>query len=363
MPDTPTTLRDIARHSGVSIGTVSRVLHHHPDVRKDLRQRVLETVAALNYVAPIKQQGELASVPSLRQVAFLLAQTSAVENAPDGGPFWADILHGVESQARRIGCQVHFRVIVLDEDADLLAHQLQVARLDGILLVGAANPAIIAALHDLDCPLVLVDHMDSSHALDAVLADNFGGMALAVRYLLDRGHRHIAFLGGTAPGSHTPTRAFQTVDQRLAAYRHTLLSAGLAIDPALHISCEPNAKDGEMAMQRLIASGADCTAIACANDKTAIGALKALHTAGIRVPDEVSLIGFDDGEFAALAIPGLTTVHVDAQALGSTAFHVLQGRAQASGQLSSTITLGVTLTERASVRDLNAANSEEYPCP
>ncbi len=369
MPDAPPTLRDIARRSGVSIGTVSRVLHHHPDVHKDLRQRVLDTVAALNYVAPAKQHGGASAVPMLRQVAFLLAQTSAVENALDGGPFWADILHGVESQARLIGCQVHFRVVALDEDAELLAHQLHDARLDGILLVGAADPAIIAALRDPRLPLVLVDHTAAGWpgatdlALDAVLADNFGGMALAVRYLLDHGHRHIAFLGGTAPGARAPSRAFQTVDLRLAAYRHTLLSAGLAVDPALHLSCEPNAAGGEAAMQRLIASGVDFTAIACANDKTAIGALKALHTAGIRVPDEVSLVGFDDGEFAALAIPGLTTVHVDAQALGSTAFRVLLGRAQASGQLPLTITLGVTLTERASVRDLNAAISEEYPRP
>ncbi len=375
MPDAPTTLRDIARRSGVSIGTVSRVLHHHPDVHKDLRQRVLDTVAALNYVAPTKQHGGAVSATTLRQVAFLLARTSAVENAQDGGPFWADILHGVESQARLIGCQVHFRVIALDEDADLLAHQLREARLDGILLVGAADPAIIAALHDPRLPLVLVDHTAAGWsgttarfgaaglALDAVLADNFGGMALAMRYLLDRGHRRIAFLGGTAPGALAPSRAFHTVDLRLAAYRHTLLSAGLVVDPALHLSCEPNAAGGEAAMQRLIASGADFTAIACANDKTAIGALKALHAAGIRVPDEVSLIGFDDGELADLAIPGLTTVHVDAQALGSTAFRVLQGRAQASGQLPLTITLGVTLTERASVRDLNAANSEEYPRP
>ncbi len=352
MGDTSITLRDIANQSGVSVGTVSRVLNQHPDVNADLRHRVLEVATALNYTGPAGQGLGHVSGRPLKQIAFLLALTTAVESPTSVGPFWADILHGVESSARAAGCQVSFRVVAPDEEGGALARSLQEMRLGGVLLVGAATASVVAALRALPLPIVLVDHRLPGLALDAVLSDDFGGMSLAVNFLLARGHRHIAFLGGEAPHEAAPIEYFYTVDQRLAAYRHTMLSAGLTIDPALHVPCAPNAAGGEAACRTLLERHLPLSAICCANDKTAIGALKALHGAGKRVPDDISLIGFDDGELAAHTIPALTTVHVDAVGLGATALRVLFARANEADSIPVTTTLGVSLTERASVRDL-----------
>ena len=353
MVDATVTIRDIAQQSGVSVGTVSRVLNQHPEVNKELRQRVLDAASALHYAGPAGQGGSHIAGHAVKQVAFLLAMTTAVETPPSIGAFWADILHGVESEARALGCQVSFRVVAPDENGESLARALQASRVGGMLLVGAASALLVDQLQTLPVPLVLVDHRRSGVVLDAVVSDDFGGMAQAVSYLLRRGHRHIAFLGGTAPQQKLATEYFYTVDQRLAAYHHTLLSAGIRIDPALHVPCAPNAAGGEAACRALLDRGCSPTAICCANDKTAIGALKALHAAGKQVPDDISLIGFDDGELAAHMIPALTTVHVDAVHMGATAVRVLFARASETDPIPVTTTLAVTLTERASVRDIS----------
>lgn len=353
MADSPVTIRDIAQQSGVSVGTVSRVLNKRPDVNADLRRRVLEAATTLRYVGPAGQGGTHIAARSIKHVAFLLTLSTAVESATSVGPFWADILHGVESEARAAGCQIRFRVVAPDEDSDTLVRTLAESHSGGVLLVGMASPTLIAALRAQSLPLVLVDHRFPGAALDAVLSDDFGGMTLAMHYLLRRGHRQIAFLGGNACTETSPIEHFYTVDQRLAAYRHALLSAGIAIDPALHIPCAPNALGGEAACRALLDREAPFSAICCANDKTAIGALKALHAAAKRVPDDVSLIGFDDSELAAHTIPALTSVHVDAVGLGATALRVLFARANESDPIPVTTTLSVTLTERASVRNLH----------
>ena len=351
MADSTVTLREIARHSGVSIGTVSRVLNQRPDVNAAIRQRVLDAVAVLNYAGPAGQGGPAVGSRPLKQVTFLLALTAAVDSATSVGAFWADILHGVEQVARPAGCQVHFRGVAPTEDDPALLDALLKLRSGGVLLVGAVAPSLISALRARSVPLVLVDHRLPGEALDAVLADDFGGMTLAVQHLLAHGHRQIAFLGGT-PDEQSNIAPFFTVEQRLAAYQHTLLAAGITVDPNLYVPCQPNVAGGDEACQRLLARGAAFSAICCANDKTAIGAMKALHAVGRRIPDDVSLVGFDDGEMAAHSIPALTTVHVDAIALGATAWRVLAARASQTMPIPVTTTLSVTLTERASVRDL-----------
>ena len=353
MADSSVTIRDIAQQSGVSVGTVSRVLNQHPDVNGELRQRVLDAATALNYSGPAGQGGAQFAGHPLKQVAFLLAMTAAVESPTSVGSFWADILHGVEGEARTLGCQVNFRVVASDEDGESLARAVSASRLGGMLLVGAASRLIIATLQALAMPLVLIDHRLIGEGLDAVVSDDFGGMALAVGHLLRRGHRRIAFLGGTSPHATPSVEHFYTVDQRLAAYRHTLLSAGVLLDPALHMPCAPNVAGGEAACRALLERGNIPSAICCANDKTAIGALKALHTVGMRVPDDISLIGFDDSELATHTIPALTSVHVDAVGMGATALRVLVARANAPQPIPVTTILGVTLTERASVRDIS----------
>ena len=356
MADSPVTLREIAQHSGVSIGTVSRVLNQRPDVNAEIRQRVLDAAALLNYVGPAGQGSLQGTARPLKQVTFLLALTSAVENGASVGSFWADILHGVEQIARPAGCQVSFRGVASDEDDEALLRSLPSPRSGGVLLVGAVAPSLIHALRAAAMPLVLVDHRLPGEALDAVLADDFGGMTLAVQHLLQRGHRQIAFLGGSAPDMHTPAVApFYTVDQRLAAYRHALISAGISVDPALHMPCMPNAAGGEAGCHALLARGGAISAICCANDKTAIGAMKALHASGRRIPEDISLVGFDDGEVAAHSIPALTTIQVDATALGATALRVLFARASEAQPIPVTTTLSARLIQRASVRDLTDA--------
>jgi len=352
MPTNSVTIRDIAQQSGVSVGTVSRVLNQHPDVNQQLRQRVLDVATALHY-SGVMRHGTQSMSRSLKQVGFLLAMTTAVESVTSVGPFWADVLHGVENQAQSSDCQITFRTVAPNENSESLARTIQESKLGGILLVGAASPQLITFLQLQSVPFVLVDHRLPSTNLSAVVADDFGGMSLTVRYLIDRGHRQIAFLGGTSLLNPSASEYFYTVDQRLAGYRHTLLSAGITVDPELHIPCSPNPYGGEVACETLLTRSNRPTAVCCANDKTAIGALKALHNAGIRVPEDISIIGYDDSEFSAHTIPALTTIHINAEAMGATALRVLLARTNEAESISATTTLDVTLTERASVRDIS----------
>lgn len=351
------TTQDVARAASVSRVTVSRVLNDHRNVTDRVRLRVLQAAADLGYRSRAARHGHgdggssRGRPPVLRDIGFLFL--SVVGDEPvSGNAFWSRVLHGVEQEAAAAGAHVTYRSISRWAGRpDLLVETVRSARLDGILLVGPAPASTARALLDTGAPLVLVDNAIPGVPADAVLSDGFSGATAAVAHLLEHGHRAIAFIGGpfhvTPPAYRSNT--VWSIEQRAAGYHAALARAGIVPDPGLYEGDNLTTAGGYAACRRLLQGGRRFTAIFCANDESAIGAMRALHEARLRVPRDVSVVGFDDIEVAQHLIPPLTTVRVDKVAIGTCAVQRLAARALSPDAVTATTTLHVELVRRGTV--------------
>jgi len=347
------TVKDVAREADVSVGTVSRVFNNHVNVTEDIRQRVLEAASKIGYFGPRGQDTRSReSSRSLREIGFIFS-SSIDSTAVTSNPFWSHILNGVESEARKSNIKVTYRTLgELVQTPQLLLTTLYEMKLGGILLVGPAEPETVRLIQSMKLPLVLIDNYVPGLSVDAVLGDNYEGARAAVDYLISEGHRRIAFIGGPAStDGPRPLNKIYTLERRAGGYRTALLDAGLPINYDLYEATNLSTDGAYTACKRMLIKGdADSfSAIFCANDEIAIGAMKALREMGRRVPEDVSLIGFDDIAMVEHLTPALTTIRINKEALGSTAVKSLLARAADFDAVNVTSMLEVELIKRDSV--------------
>lgn len=344
------TAKEVARRAEVSVGTVSRVFNNHSNVSEEIRQRVLKVATELGYTRP-GGQPVFATGRALKEVCFLYC--SGADTLPlTLNPYWAPIFYGVEREASHSNIKLTYRTLAEEgQTPRQLTAFLSEMRPGGLLLVGPAELETVRAFQSTGLPMVLVDHYlpDLPQPVDAVLGDNFQGARLAMEHLFAQKHRRIAFLGGIALPGPRPSFKIYSIQQRWASYCMALLDHGLPVDYDLVESGNLTTESSYAACQRLLARQKAFSAIFCADDITAIGALQTLREAGYRVPEDVSLIGFDDIELARHVTPALTTIHVDADQLGATALRTLVARSANPDASCVTNLLGVSLIERASV--------------
>lgn len=352
MPDA-ITAKDVAQHAKVSVGTVSRVFNNHSNVSEDIRQRVLKVAADLGYFRIGGQATSAhASGRVLREVGFLYC--SSIEETPATlDPYWAPIFHGVESESRRANIKLTYRTITdMQHQLHHLITTIYEMRLGGALLVGQAEPEIVNALQATKLPMVLVDNYipDLEHPIDAILPNNFQGTKLAMNYLFSMGHRRIAFIGGPSESpTHPVYHKIHSIQQRWVSYRVALLDRDIPINYALVESGNLTMESGYQACKRLLERKADFSAIFCVDDITAIGAMKALREATLRVPEDVSVIGFDGIDLGQHVTPALSTIYSHTEAIGAVALKILMARAAEPDGPGMTITLGAELIKRDSV--------------
>lgn len=345
------TLKEIAKEAEVSIGTVSRVLNNHPNVTEEVRQRVFKIATRLGYFgANGPEQRSYESSRAIKEIGFLFG-TSLTTDGFVSNPFWSHILHGVESEASKANIKVTYRSIsTLQSTPDILLMTVYEMKLGGMLLVGPIELETIRLLQNTGIPAVLVDNYVPQ--VNCVLCNNFEGARNAVEYLIKLGHQRIAFIGGPLlPGTH-PVNQVYTIERRAEGYRMALINAGLPIPYELCESANLSTDQGYEACKRLLARGLPFSAIFCANDEMAIGAMKAIREAGLRVPDDISLIGFDDLEHVKHLDPALTTVQINKEMLGTIAVKRLLALMSSPDPVSVTSILEVDLIVRDSVRSL-----------
>jgi len=309
-------IREVARRSGVSVATVSRALNGRPDVSPHTRERVLAIAREAGYL-PNEQARSL--VRRRSDLVGLIWDTGYV-TAGARHPFLADVLVGLKIALTGIG-----RHLVLlsnppdgvhgDDQVHLRAvrqHSLQ-----GVLLMGVDERApAVAALVASGLPCVGVDLQVQDVAATYVTSDNRAGAAAAVAHLHALGHRRIATVAG-------PPHLLPAVE-RLAGYRYECARVGLAYRPEYVVHGDFFLHSGYDAMRRLLALPDPPTAVFVAGDEMAVGALHAAADAGVQVPRDLSVVGFDDIEVAALVRPALTTVAQDRLGLAAAAVENLR---------------------------------------
>lgn len=311
-PTSPATLTDVARRAGVSPSTVSRILNGTARVADDKRQAVLAAISELNF-AP-NQMAQSLKHGRTMTVGIVVQDIAS--------PFFDEILHGVDDGLKGTG---YASVIVsghwnADEEAERI-RLLLARKVDGIiLLTGRMTDATVLGFAS-QRPIVSLGRvLQTSRAIGFKL-DNEHGAWLAVRHLIELGHRRIAHLSGPAENRDSV--------ERLAGYKRALKEADIPFDPALVAEGTLHEGGGLLAMNRLYDSRQPFTAVFAVNDQTAYGARLFLYRKGIRVPDDVSLVGFDDLPGSSYTTPPLTTVRQPLYVIGQTAvqslLHLING--------------------------------------
>jgi LacI family transcriptional regulator len=304
-------VKDVARAAGVSVGTVSNVLNRPEIVRDETRARVQAEMARLGFVRN----------ESARQLRQGRSRTLAYVFLDATNPFFTDVARGAEAAAEQAG----LALFLCNSNGDPAREnryldQLHQQRVLGIMITALdyANPQL-RTLPQQGTPVVLVDHpADVASAWCSVAVDDRLGGELAVAHLIDQGHERIAFAGG-------PLTLPQIAD-RLEGSRRAMAAAGLAEEDLVVLATEtPTVAAGRFAAQRLIGlpPRERPSAVFCANDMLALGALQQLLLTGMAVPRDVAIVGYDDIDFATAAAVPLTSVRQPRERLGRTATELL----------------------------------------
>lgn len=316
---------DVARLAGVSTATVSRALRGLPTVSEPTRSRVLDAARALGYIAS----------PSASRLAGGRTATVAAVVPRITRWFFGTVIEAAEEVLHQAGYDLLlYNLGGREQERRRLLHTAGLhKRVDALMLVATPlEPADVAALTGLALPGVTVSSGTPVPGWPSVRIDDVAAARTATEHLLALGHRRIAHISGDP----TDELAFTTHIDRQRGYRQALRAAGQQIDPRLDVAARFTVDGGSQATAELLRRGAPPTAIFAACDEMAMGAMATLRQAGLRVPQDVSVIGIDDHDLAAVV--GLTTVGQPAADQGRLAAHTLlsplrQGTDQSVGEV------------------------------
>ena len=335
-------LSDVAEAAGVSAATVSRVVNEPEMVRVETRARVEEAIRRLGY-RPSRVARRL-RVKCGRSTLLGLV-------IPDlQNPFFADLARGVEDAAQLQG----YTVLIgnADEDPAKELRYLQVMgaeSVDGVILppAGLRSPGVEELLRA-GIPVVCVDRRLASPRVDVALIDNVQGAYAATAHLIAQGHRRVGFIRGTPDLS--------TSRERLQGYRDALADHEIEFDPGLALAGDSRQPSGKRLTADLIGQSPPPTALLVGNSMMTLGALEAIREAGLRLPDDLALIGYDDMPWALALDPPLTVVRQPGYELGARATELLLQRIRAPGRSTAAVMLQPELVIR---RSSGAASTDD----
>jgi LacI family transcriptional regulator len=303
------TIRDVAAAAGVSRQTVSRVLNDKPDVAKETRQRVLEVIRELGY----RPSNIARSLTQGRSCTLGIVSYGVQYFGP------SHTLAGIEHQANEMGYRLHLSLVRRPSESGVqILHDMLSYHVDGIIWavseIGDNRDWAEQEICRLDVPIVFLD-MRPCPNLSVVNVDNQEGGYVATKHLLEQGHESVGLITGPLD--------WWSAQQRKAGWQAALVEAGRPVEDSLVVEGTWSAASGERGLRRLLEQRPDVKALFACNDQMALGALKALRHMGRRVPEDLSVVGFDDVPEADFFCPPLTTIRQDLNELGRTSVREL----------------------------------------
>ncbi len=337
-PRTKVTIADIARASELSSATVSLALRSKGGIRAETRQRVLETAQRLGYHIQTTNRGELQH--GINSVGVL------VKVRPDDlgttHRFYGPVVAGIEEVCRRYQIHLVYANLLVDDDNRPIAppRLLSEQHTEGLLLVGMhLEQPQLARFQGLAAPIVLVDAYAEGNPFDAVVTDNFEGAYQATCYLIEQGHRHIAIFGSL------PT-AFPSVAERRAGYCQAIQEYQLT---PYFWDCTLWPKAAQEAARNYLAQPSPMTAVFGCNDTVTIALMQVAQSQGRTIPQDLSVIGFDNIELAQHTTPPLTSIWVDQMGMGRQAAQLLLTRIEYPAAANVRTLIRPQLIQRQSV--------------
>jgi LacI family transcriptional regulator len=333
------TLADIARESGVSVATVSMVLRDQASgIPIETRRRIRESAHRLGYSPRAPRPVRSHAVNTLGVLVKGKGEQPMRDN-----PFYSGILAGIEDACRRKHIDLLYSAIPVDGDNCPIEYPrlLSNSTIGGLMVVGVwVTDRLQRMLEELSAPVVLVDGYAASADYDAVVSDNRHGAQQAVSHLIAHGHRHIAMV--IADSGHYPS-----ISERRLGYLDALHDGGLADSYITDCTRASNTLEAEVG--RLLSEHPQITAIFGGNDLTALSTASAARALGRRLPEDLSLVGFDDISMAQQFWPSLTTMHVDTRGMGRMAVQLLLNRLEFPNAEMVTAVMRPRLVVRQSV--------------
>ncbi len=305
-------LEDVARLAGVSMKTVSNVVHDYPHVSQGTRSKVEAAIAELGY-RPNANARRLATGRT-GMLALAFADVSL--------PYFAELARVVARLASERGYRLLLEQTdgTIERERDILSAR-EAGLVDGVIFQPVQMTAIEISQHREDVPLVLLGEGIAPLSVDHVMIDNTEAATRATAHLIALGRKRIGFVGHEESG-----QSFTSM-QRLMGFQHALDSAGLRVDLSLLLSSAAiSAKDAADAVRQALSEGKEFDALVCRDDLAAIGTLRVLQEQGLRVPEDVAVMGWDDISMASFTHPSLTSVSPDTVQLATMALDMLEER-------------------------------------
>ncbi|RJX70939.1 LacI family DNA-binding transcriptional regulator [Vibrio sinensis] len=332
------TMKDIARLAGVSTSTVSHVINSSRYVSEEISERVNKAAKELNYTPSALAR----SFKMNRTKTFGMLMTTSTN------PFFGEVVKGVERSCYQQG----YNLIVCNTEGDQVRMKASIntllqKRVDGLILMCSS---LVGERFDIfeqypDIPIVVMDWGPMHFTSDKIQDNSLRGGYLAAKYLVESGHQSIGCITG-------PLNLYQA-QMRYEGYKRALNEANLSFNGDWIVESDFNCEGGYQAFNTIYSKGTLPSAIFVCNDMMAMGVINAANEKGIRIPEDVSLIGYDDIHIAKFMSPGLTTIHQPKYRLGQSAVEMLLKRLEDPSRDAHVVQLEPTLVERSSVKKIS----------
>ena len=324
------TLKIVAEKAGVSVNTASRAINNKPDINEKTKKRILEIAQELGYIRN-------SAAVALRTKK---TRTIGVVIADNRNPFYAEVLNGMEIAAR----EKNYHIILANTQRDYKKEEeainlLLAKRVDGLLITPVQDrDDDIKKLIEANIPFVVVGRDFKNIEVDAVYNDEVKGGFLATDYLIKKGHKKIALVNGFLYKS--PARS------RLEGYKKALNKYRIPLDDLLISAGDINMENGYERTRQMMEKNLDFTAIFAYNDMMAFGVMQAIKEKGLKMPQDIALVGYDDISFSSLISPTLTTIKLKKQELGVESVKLLFSRINGERKKIKKVMLDVELIIR-----------------
>ena len=304
----PVTIKDIARLAGVSHTTVSRALRDHPAIAPDTTARIKQIAQVQGYLPSAVARGL-----KTRRSKVLGVIVSAIDD-----PFWSEVLQGIDDSLHPAGYSLYVVASHREKEREgQIVRSMVEQRVDGVILCSPIfSDDQVHLLQSYGLPAIAVNNSGAEGFSCSIFNDNPFGVSALTRHLLELDHRRIAYLGNQRGG--------RTNRDREEAFRAELSAAGVAIQPDfVYAAASSFPSGGFSGAQHFLNLPERPTAIFCYNDYMAVGVYSALYQAGLRIPEDISVVGFDNITIAAYMIPALTTFHQPKHSLGAETARIM----------------------------------------
>jgi LacI family transcriptional regulator len=333
------TIKDIARLANVSQSTVSKALNDRPDIGAETKKRIQDIALKHSFTPSAFGKGLKSRIT--RNIGLIFCREPQPLSI---NPFYSRVLEGIEAETAVNGYSLILHIIA-EAGQNELPRMIREQQVDAVILAGIFQRSFVDLIRKNGLPMILLDPKNTAEDCHQILIDNEQGAFLITQYLLQKGHRRIGFVSGDLER--------QSFKLRYLGYLKAMNQHGIDPEPGLVRS--GGLENGYDHVRSLLAADRP-TAVFFANDINAIYGLKAILEAGLKIPDDISIVGFDDIELARHASPPLTTVRVYKEELGSLAVRNLLRLIRKETKMPHVTVVPVRIIERESVRDLNAGD-------